>query len=254
MLTRVACLPPKPQTQKDIYDEERLCRFNEQEALTTMLGSLTEKVCNEMLATKGKCFHNRCDFGMHPRIRGLSGELQKFGRNDAGVRYFCRSLIDKPLGNLLSAPAGKRSLQTQPFSGGCWRIEVKGVWKYLCRAVNKQGKAVDPVLTAKSDKAAARGFFDKTICASSVPDKVKMDKSGRTKLRSTRSMPEAKRQSSFNKSNTSITLTSKTIAPSNESRDRSSASLHLRSQMCTGARHQVDAQNSQRSAYAGALQ
>lgn len=56
MLTRVACLPPKPQTQNDIYDGERLCRFNEQEALTTMLGSLTQKVCNEILATKEKCF------------------------------------------------------------------------------------------------------------------------------------------------------------------------------------------------------
>ena len=34
-------------------------------------------------------------------------------------------------------------------------IKIKGVWKYLYRAVDKQGKTVDFLLTAKRDMAAA---------------------------------------------------------------------------------------------------
>ena len=60
--------------------------------------------------------------------------------------------------------------------GGSWRmdetyIKVKGVWKYLYRAVDKQGKTVDFLLTAKR-------FFDKAIEANGDPDRVAMDESG----------------------------------------------------------------------------
>jgi len=44
--------------------------------------------------------------------------------------------------------------------------EAKGVWKYLCRAVGKEGKTTDFLLTAKRDKAAARGFLTKPCCLS----------------------------------------------------------------------------------------
>jgi putative transposase len=55
--------------------------------------------------------------------------------------------------------------------GGSWRMDetcilVKGVWKYLYRAV---------------DKAAAMRFFDKAMQANDVPEKVTMDKSGANK-------------------------------------------------------------------------
>ena len=60
-------------------------------------------------------------------------------------------------------------------------IKVKGVWKYLYRAVGKQGKTVDFLLTAKRDKAAALRFFDKAMKANGVPEKVTMDKSGANK-------------------------------------------------------------------------
>jgi putative transposase len=60
-------------------------------------------------------------------------------------------------------------------------IKVKGVWKYLHRAVDKQGKTVDFLLTAKRDMAAARRLFDKTMGANGDPDKVAMDKSGANK-------------------------------------------------------------------------
>ena len=42
--------------------------------------------------------------------------------------------------------------------GGSWRmdetyIKVKGTWKYLYRAVDKEGKTVDFLLAARRDKA-----------------------------------------------------------------------------------------------------
>ena len=60
-------------------------------------------------------------------------------------------------------------------------IKVKGVWKYLYRAVDKAGKTVDFLLTARRDKSAALRFFDKAMKASGVPEKVTMDKSGANK-------------------------------------------------------------------------
>jgi len=70
--------------------------------------------------------------------------------------------------------------------GGSWRmdetyIKVKGVWKYLYRAVDKEGKTVDFLLTARRDKAAALRFFDKAMKANGVPEKVTLDKSGANK-------------------------------------------------------------------------
>ena len=60
-------------------------------------------------------------------------------------------------------------------------IKVKGVWKYLYRAVDKDGKTIDYLLTTKRDKAAAKRFFDKAMQASGFPEKVTMDKSGDNK-------------------------------------------------------------------------
>jgi putative transposase len=70
--------------------------------------------------------------------------------------------------------------------GGSWRmdetyIKVKGVWKYLYRAVDKHGKTVDFLLTAKRDMAAAKRFFHKAMGANGHPGKVAMDKSGANK-------------------------------------------------------------------------
>ena len=60
-------------------------------------------------------------------------------------------------------------------------IKVKGVWKYLCHAVDKEGKTVDFLLAARRDKAAVMRFFDKAMQANNVPEKVTMDKSGANK-------------------------------------------------------------------------
>jgi len=104
-------------------------------------------------------------------------------------------------------------------AGGSWRmdetyIKVKGVWKYLYRAVDKQGKTIDFLPTAKRDMAAAKRFFDKAMGANGDPNKVAMDKSGANKaamdaINAGRDVPILVRQS-----NTLTTLSSRTIAPS----------------------------------------
>ncbi len=42
-------------------------------------------------------------------------------------------------------------------------IKVKGVWKYLYRAVDKRGTTVDFLLMAKRDMAAAKRFFHQAM-------------------------------------------------------------------------------------------
>ena len=67
--------------------------------------------------------------------------------------------------------------------GTSWRmdetyIKVKGQWKYLYRAVDKEGQTIDFLLTAHRDKKAARRFFKKAIGQHGLPEKVTIDKSG----------------------------------------------------------------------------
>lgn len=57
-------------------------------------------------------------------------------------------------------------------------IEIKGQWKYLYRAVDKQGKTVDFLLTAKCDKKAAKRFLTKAIGSNGKPSLINIDKSG----------------------------------------------------------------------------
>ena len=67
--------------------------------------------------------------------------------------------------------------------GKSWRmdetyIKIKGQWRYLYRAVDKDGQTVDFLLTAHRDKKAALRFFKKAIRHQGLPDKVTIDKSG----------------------------------------------------------------------------
>ena len=70
--------------------------------------------------------------------------------------------------------------------GGRWRmdetyIKVKGAWKYLYRAVDKEGQTIDFLLTTKRDKAIALRFFDRAMKFSGVPEKITLDKRGANK-------------------------------------------------------------------------
>jgi putative transposase len=60
-------------------------------------------------------------------------------------------------------------------------IKVKGVWKYLYRAIDKESKTIDILFTAKRDTATAKRSFEKAMQANGIPEKVTMDKSGLNK-------------------------------------------------------------------------
>ncbi|MGF6813110.1 putative transposase [Paraburkholderia sp. Clong3] len=66
--------------------------------------------------------------------------------------------------------------------GKNWRmdetyIRVKGEWRYLYRAVDKDGNTIDFLLRAHRDKTAARRYFEKSIAQNGVPETVTIDKS-----------------------------------------------------------------------------
>jgi len=57
-------------------------------------------------------------------------------------------------------------------------VKVAGQWKYLYRAVDRDGDTVDFLLSAKRGKAAARRFLERAIGLHDVPEKITIDKSG----------------------------------------------------------------------------
>src|SRR5271163_385261 len=64
--------------------------------------------------------------------------------------------------------------------GKSWRmdetyIKVRGQWKYLYRAVDRDGDTVDFLLGAKRDCAAARRFLEQAIALHREPDKITID-------------------------------------------------------------------------------
>ena len=54
-------------------------------------------------------------------------------------------------------------------------IKVKGQWRYLYRAVDKQGQTIDFLLTEHRDKEAALRFLKKAIRRHGVPEKITID-------------------------------------------------------------------------------
>ena len=67
--------------------------------------------------------------------------------------------------------------------GVSWRfdetyIKVRGQWKYLYRAVDKDGDTIDFLLTAKRDTKAALRFLRQAIRSNGTPLKINIDKSG----------------------------------------------------------------------------
>jgi putative transposase len=67
--------------------------------------------------------------------------------------------------------------------GTSWRmdetyIKVAGDWKYLYRAVDRDGDTIDFMLRANRDSAAARQFLERAIDLHGVPEKITIDKSG----------------------------------------------------------------------------
>jgi transposase-like protein len=64
--------------------------------------------------------------------------------------------------------------------GGSWRcdetyIKVRGRWTYLYRAVDKQGRTVDFLLSERRDVAAAKRFFRKAMENHATPRVITLD-------------------------------------------------------------------------------
>jgi putative transposase len=57
-------------------------------------------------------------------------------------------------------------------------IKVRGEWTYLYRAVDRDGKTLDFMLSERRDTAAARRFFKRAVGTNGVPDRIAIDKSG----------------------------------------------------------------------------
>jgi putative transposase len=67
--------------------------------------------------------------------------------------------------------------------GKSWRmdetyIKVKGQWKYLYRAVDRDGNTVDFLLCARRDRHAAQRYFERSMIHNGAPETVTIDKSG----------------------------------------------------------------------------
>jgi transposase-like protein len=57
-------------------------------------------------------------------------------------------------------------------------VRIKGQWKYLYRAVDKEGHTVDFLLTPHRERAAAEAYWYKAIGAQGLPEKITSDQSG----------------------------------------------------------------------------
>ena len=80
----------------------------------------------------------------------------------------------------------KQFRQHKRAVGTSWRFDetygkVKGQWKYLYWAVDKDGQTVDFLPTAQRNRAAAKRFLRKAIASQGMPEKITIDKSGANK-------------------------------------------------------------------------
>jgi len=57
-------------------------------------------------------------------------------------------------------------------------IKVRGQWMYLYRAVDRDGKTLDFMLSERRNTAAATLFFAKALASSGIPLRIVIDKSG----------------------------------------------------------------------------
>jgi len=57
-------------------------------------------------------------------------------------------------------------------------VKIKGKWAYLYRAVDKEGRTIDFLLTPTRDRGAAEAFLCKAIRSQGLPEKITIAQSG----------------------------------------------------------------------------
>lgn len=87
------------------------------------------------------------------------------------------------LGHEAIASARKGVSSRKRSVGKNWRmdetyIKVKGQWKYLYRAVDRDGSTVDFLLRARRDRHAALRYFEQSMVRNGLPETVTIDQSG----------------------------------------------------------------------------
>ena len=79
------------------------------------------------------------------------------------------------------SPPLEAALHRQKRSvGRSWRLDetyirLKGEWRYLYRAVDKQGQTIDFLLTEQRDEQAAKRFLTQAIRRHGVPERITID-------------------------------------------------------------------------------
>ncbi|MDH4083287.1 MAG: IS6 family transposase [Nitrospira sp.] len=77
----------------------------------------------------------------------------------------------------------ERVRRRQQPVGGSWRMDeasvrLKGEWKCLYIAMDKEGHTIDFLLTPHRDRDAAQAFLHKAIWTQGLPEKITIDQSG----------------------------------------------------------------------------
>jgi putative transposase len=131
------------------------------------------------------------DLGVHSLVCSISFELPdrhlEEMMEERGVVFVEHSSINRwaiAFCRYLKKFSASTSARLVGWRMGETYIRVKDVWKYLNRVVDKEGKIVDFLLTAKRDKAAANRFFEKAMRYNGDLEKVTMDKSEANKVAS----------------------------------------------------------------------
>ena len=102
-------------------------------------------------------------------------------------------------------------------------IKVRGQWLYLYRAVDRDGKTLDFMLSGRRNTDAATQFFAKTLTSSGIPLRVVIDKSGANgagikEVNKTLRRLGCRPRSQLFGPNTSTIVLSRTIVSSNDER------------------------------------
>jgi hypothetical protein len=131
-----------------------------------MLNALTEKAKSDAGYLRN-ALPDRRHSGVHSLVCSVSAELSP-GGNNAGVRRVGRPFLDRSLAIRFLPLLEKTFRKHNHQVGGSRRMnetcnKVKGVWKYLYRAVDKHTKTVDFLLTVRHDKPADMWFFEKAM-------------------------------------------------------------------------------------------
>jgi|RhiMetdeSRZDD1v2_1073273.scaffolds.fasta_scaffold953140_1 transposase-like protein len=101
-------------------------------------------------------------------------------RSDGGARRHGRTYHRFAAGPTLRSRLREKWKNYARPVGSSWRVDetyikVKSQWRYLYRAVGKQGQTVDFLLSKNRDKTAAVRFFKKAIGNNEVPEKLTLD-------------------------------------------------------------------------------